>query len=79
MAGRQTKAEEAWSWLDDTFCVTSVFMESPAGRLLTDLCLNLLNSVRVYCVAYQVSAFALDLGRDELFTAILSAPFLAEC
>lgn len=53
-------------------------MEFPAGRPLTDPCLNLLNSVKDYYVPYQVSASALDLSRYELFTAILSAPFLAE-
>lgn len=62
----------------DTFCVTAVFIEFPPGQPLTDPGFNLLNSVKVYYVPYQVSTCALDLSRHELFTAILSALFLAE-
>lgn len=40
-------------------------------------CLNLLNSFKVY-VPSQISAFALDPSRYELFTAILSTLFLVE-
>lgn len=54
MAEREKKGletrqpKEASSGLDDTFCVTAVFVEFPAGQPLTHPCLYLLNSVRVY-------------------------------
>lgn len=76
-AGNQA-AKEASPRSDGTVCVTAVFLEFPAGQPLTVSCLNLFSGVKVYYSPYQVSAFALDLSRDELFTAILSAPFLAE-
>lgn len=46
VAGREKKGGKP----DDTFCVTTVFIEFLAG-----LSLNLLTSVKVYYLPYQIS------------------------
>lgn len=70
--GKQAANGVGWlvGWLDDTCCVTTVFIEFPAGQTLTRPCLN------KECQSLLCSLSGLS--RRELFTAILSTSFLAE-